>query len=540
MRVTGLISMIMIAVIIIWSISIADVPHYFSYQGRLMDDAGNPMNATVGLDFGIYSGEYGTGLLWHEVHPSVAVVDGLFNVFLGSGNPMPDSIFDGTVLWLGIKVNDGPIMDPLTPFVASPYSFRAIHADTAEYAMNAPAGTSVWSQSGNYVRLPDVGDSVGIGVLNPVEKLHVGGNILLGAYGDIRFSPDNTRINCESNDLQIKAQSDLYLEPYDDLYIRRRDGGSSWAHFDNSTQRLGIGVLDPPYKLTVNGEISIASGGESKYHINYYQGGLNIAETGVQDRRIHISDGGNVGIGTAGAQEKLHVYGNAKIKDTIKVGAFEENAINRDNIIDEVGLAYVSGSSINEDLTTSYSSYLSKEITVPTSGYILAIGMANIFLFHGISGYSEGYIAISDMPDNLNGSMYQNFYLGSNVSAGSYSLTISCQRLFNVSAGTHTFHFIAKRAADNDAMISSEQMSLLFIPTGYGSKDGVFTAETADNFNEQDMDEMNSELKSAMQSDNSMVEPASGNDGIPVEEQIRSLTAQIEELRKRMEVYEGQ
>ncbi|HDS01547.1 MAG TPA: hypothetical protein ENO07_05960, partial [candidate division Zixibacteria bacterium] len=235
---------IAVFVFVVFVSLIADVPHFFNYQGRLMDDAGNPLNATVELDFGIYTGESGTGLLWQEVHPSVSVVDGLFNVYLGTGNMLPDSLFDGSVLWLGIKVNDGPIMQPLTPFVASPYSFRAIHADTAAYALDAPAGSSVWSQSGNYVRLPDVGDSVGIGVLNPVEKLHVGGNILLGSYGDIRFSPDNTRINCESNDLQIKAQTDLYLEPYDDLYIRRRDGGSSWAHFDNSTQRLGIGVLD--------------------------------------------------------------------------------------------------------------------------------------------------------------------------------------------------------------------------------------------------------------------------------------------------------
>jgi hypothetical protein len=70
--------------------------------------------------------------------------------------------------------------------------------------------------------------------------------------------------------------------------------------------------------LTVNGEISIANGGESKYHINYYQGGLNFAETGVQDRRIHIGDGGNVGIGTATPGAKLGVNGDLKVTGAYK------------------------------------------------------------------------------------------------------------------------------------------------------------------------------------------------------------------------------
>jgi hypothetical protein len=441
---------------------IADVPHYFSYQGRLMDDAGNPLTDTVELDFGIYVEESATTLLWQEVHPSVSVVDGLFNVFLGSGNPMSDSIFDGSVLWLGIKVNDGQVMDPLTPFVASPYSFHSIHADTAEYALNAPAPTSIWSQSGNYIRLPDVGDSV------------------------------------------------------------------------------GIGVLDPPYKFTVNGEIAVASGGESKYLINYDQGGLNIAEIGVQDRMIHLSDSGNVGIGTVGAEEKLHVAGNAKINDTIKVGAFEEDAINRHNIIDEVGLGYASYYTYWQSLTTDYTPYLTKEITVPTSGYVLAIADAGVILFHGSGTATGARVAVSDMPDRLNGSMYQQFFLAFNVSAGDYFGAVSCQRLFNVSAGTHTFYMIAKKVSERNTNIINEQMILLFIPTSYGSEGGVFTTEAGDNFNEQDMDRMYSELKGTMESDNSVVESASASDVIPLEEQIRSLNAQIEELRKRMEVYEGQ
>ncbi|HEQ98652.1 MAG TPA: hypothetical protein ENO22_04845 [candidate division Zixibacteria bacterium] len=526
-----------IFVFVVCASLVADVPHFFNYQGRLMDDAGSPMNATVELDFGIYADEPGTTLLWHEVHPSVSVNDGLFNVYLGTGNILPDSLFDGSVLWLGIKVNDGPLMEPLTPFIASPYSFRAIHADTAVYALNAPAGTSVWSQSGNYVRLPDVNDSVGIGVLNPVEKLHVGGNLLLGAYGDIRFSPDNTRINCESNDLRIRAQSDLYLEPYDDLYIKRRDGSTSMkVEVDNS--RVGIRTLSPTHPLTVNGEIALQKTDETKFHMNYYYNGFNISETNVADYRLYIEEGGNVGIGTNSPTEKLFVNGNTYVAGTFHADVFEPDIIDKDNIVDEVGLGYASYYSPGLDLTLDYVSYLSKEITVPTSGYVLAIANANFTLEHGVSGSTGVRMAVSDMPTGLNGSMYQAFLLGYDVPSGDYTTTIPCQRLFNVSAGTHTFYLIAMRIYDNAASINREQMSLLFIPTGYGSKDGVVTAEAPDNFNEADATQMDLKAANSSEADNSAVEPASDSYDRRLEERVESLSAQIEELKRRMEAYE--
>jgi hypothetical protein len=113
------------------------------------------------------------------------------------------------------------------------------------------------------------------------------------------------------------ADDDIHLQPDDDIYVRR-DGGSAWVHFDNSSEKLGIGTTSPAYKLTVNGEVSIADGGVSKYHINYYNGGLNFAETGVSDRRIHISDGGNVGIGTANPGAKLGVNGDLKVNGAYK------------------------------------------------------------------------------------------------------------------------------------------------------------------------------------------------------------------------------
>ena len=77
---------------------------------------------------------------------------------------------------------------------------------------------------------------------------------------------------------------------------------------------VGIGTTSPGKTLTVNGSIGIQQSGTQKYHIDYYNGGLNFAESGVADYRLFIQDGGEVGIGTSGPTEKLDVNGTARLR----------------------------------------------------------------------------------------------------------------------------------------------------------------------------------------------------------------------------------
>ncbi len=51
------------------------------------------------------------------------------------------------------------------------------------------------------------------------------------------------------------------------------------------------------------------NGGATKWHINHKNGGLNFAETGVQDNRFFLAAGGNVGIGTPTPIAKLEIIG---------------------------------------------------------------------------------------------------------------------------------------------------------------------------------------------------------------------------------------
>ncbi len=65
-----------------------------SYQGTLMDTSGTPVTGSYEMTFRIYNSLLSTTALWEEVRSgsnAVPVQNGLFNVMLGSLNPIPST-----------------------------------------------------------------------------------------------------------------------------------------------------------------------------------------------------------------------------------------------------------------------------------------------------------------------------------------------------------------------------------------------------------------------------------------------------------------
>jgi len=110
----------------------ADVPHQMYYQGHLADAGGAPLDTTVSMTFTIYDDSAsGATVWWTETQPNVVVINGLFNVILGSQNGIRDTVFADTIRWLGITVGADSEITPRYKLVTVPYAYHVATVDGA-------------------------------------------------------------------------------------------------------------------------------------------------------------------------------------------------------------------------------------------------------------------------------------------------------------------------------------------------------------------------------------------------------------------------
>ena len=99
----------------IWCFSaIAAVPKTMSYQGYLTDVAGTPVSGSRSMTFRLYNVADGGSPLWSETQPAVELVNGIYQVTLGSLSPL-NAPFDQPY-YLGVAVGDEAGDDPPPAF----------------------------------------------------------------------------------------------------------------------------------------------------------------------------------------------------------------------------------------------------------------------------------------------------------------------------------------------------------------------------------------------------------------------------------------
>jgi microcystin-dependent protein len=129
--------------------SYAQVPQMINYQGKLTKASGASLDTTIQMVFSIYADPVTMTALWTETQSAVGVDKGLYNVFLGSVNPLPGTVFNGNTRYLGVRVGADPEISPRKPIMSVAYAYKSVDADTAEYAkaaLSTPRGIiTMWS-----------------------------------------------------------------------------------------------------------------------------------------------------------------------------------------------------------------------------------------------------------------------------------------------------------------------------------------------------------------------------------------------------------
>ncbi|MBC8443266.1 hypothetical protein H8D79_00920 [PVC group bacterium] len=135
-----------------------DIEETIWFQGFLADvDTGDPINGTVNITAEIFdAATVGISLWGAETHNSVPVVEGWFNIELGSVVTLPG--FDDPPYYLELTVS-GETMDPRQKLASVPMAYHAATLDL-------PFEGTVSASTGAAFRVNQEGSSAGIGVFH--------------------------------------------------------------------------------------------------------------------------------------------------------------------------------------------------------------------------------------------------------------------------------------------------------------------------------------------------------------------------------------
>ncbi|MCI0330450.1 MAG: hypothetical protein L0196_05795 [candidate division Zixibacteria bacterium] len=311
------------------SVAYAAIPQLINFQGILKDGSGNPVaNGSYSVIFTIYDAPSAGNVLWAET-TSVSTTSGLFSVLLGSANPVPDSAFQDTARYLGVKVGADPEMTPRQKLVSVGYAY--------ESAQWTSAAQNLFRLSGN----------VGIGTNIPLGLLHLKGSnykLLLESSGNADVVIGRADATRYGN--YILADGDPSVGANNRWAIGLRNGDSKLHLYDevNSSNvmvlqpggNVGIGTASPAAQLHVHDPINSilgsrlmltqAAGGSTifdglavigtppkGYLWNYENGPLIFGTNDAE--RLRIDSAGNVGVGIDAPAARLQV-GLAGIEGT--------------------------------------------------------------------------------------------------------------------------------------------------------------------------------------------------------------------------------
>lgn len=103
----------------------ARVPASMVAEGWFFRADGTPETGTLSVRFALYTTATSTAIVWQETQSLTLDARGYYSTLLGQSTPLDPAVFDGEVLWVGLRVADEAELSPRQPLASVPYAFRA-------------------------------------------------------------------------------------------------------------------------------------------------------------------------------------------------------------------------------------------------------------------------------------------------------------------------------------------------------------------------------------------------------------------------------
>ena len=433
------------------------VPMTMNYQVMLTDNMDEPLaDQAVTLVFRIYNADIGGVMLWNETHATATNSIGVVSVVLGTTIPLSLNLFIGP-RWVEVEV-DGETLSPRRELTSSPDALLANDSDRLgliaadDYALEEDLGTPG--------SINNPANPVDWTMLKNVPSGFADGN------DDVGGARDGHSLDADDGD------------PVDAVYV----GSTGIVKFGSSVSNgvaefYASGGANPSIYLNGNhgfgGELELYEEDGTRYayfepDVNGTGGYLQVLDGDGGYDGFYVDGnrtGGNAYVGIEGSGSSTGFNTNATGNGAVTLPT---DAVSAYEILDEPGAASTSGY-LSITMTTSIQTLLSRSITVPAPGYVLAVASAEVATNHSNGTPSGCNFGVSNSSSSypLGGETYLR--IPDNAPDGGWYPGLAVQWLFEVaSAGTHTFYFIGDETV-GDWQVFDRYMTLVYIPSAYGT-----------------------------------------------------------------------
>jgi len=379
--------LLLLSILLCGVFAYSQAPQAFKYQALVRGNSGDALtNQLVSFRIGIHDSTAIGPLLYQETHITTTNAFGLANLEIGNGTPITGT-FSGIYWGISVKFMEieldtagGTTYTSMgtTQLLSVPYALYAENAGNVDDGDWTADGDTLFSAVDSSLTIRE--GNVGIGILNPEEKLHIDGNIkieemLTGTASDSivtwdysdrtlkKVPPANLSDNdwtLDGDTLYSAADSTITLKdglvginttnPYFPLHVNGRGAFGDAVSNTNANRALNLISSDAVMRIwrytnapSLSPGVELIWGNQPghgdlgnywwDFYIDGSTGSLKFRDRSFgqgNSTRFTIDAGGNIGLGTSSPDERLHVAGFVKI-DQLALGSASDSLVTWDH-----------------------------------------------------------------------------------------------------------------------------------------------------------------------------------------------------------------